>query len=341
MWTFNELASIIRDDEDEELSKIKLSTLYRHVMSKKEYIINSKIPEVDCLCPLCESVELICAGVNKCCDLNLPKKCLDLLERIACKVLTEDCANERCAECPILDLEMLTDVDKISFYHWVNRKYYEKELAEMSGIEMKEKLTEMFSTLKSHFYRKRVQSKMYKSHIAELEDNEMIIHVDYSENYKNKQQDEIKSAFYGQGQFTIYTACIYVRSQGEVVCKCFALITPENDHSCNVSFALNNFLIKEIFEYKSCDIVKFWSDGCASHFRNRYTFYMMTKFNPEIEIQWHYFEANHWKGAVDGIGGRVKHSVFRRVLSKRVVIEGPQHFAEYANSILPKIQVTC
>ena len=67
---------------------------------------------------------------------------------------------------------------------------------------------------------------------------------------------------------------------------------------------------------------------------------MMTKLIPEIEIQWHYFEANHGKGAVDGIGGRVKHSVFRRALSKRVVIEGPQHFAEYANSILPKIQVT-
>ena len=164
-------------------------------MSKKEYIINSKIPEVDCLCPLCESVELICAGVNKCCDLNLPKKCHDLLERIACKVLTEDCANERCAECPILDLEMLTDVDKISFYHWVNRKYYEKELAEMSGIEMKEKLTEMFSTLKSHFYRKRIQSKMYKSHIAELEDNEMIIHVDYSENYKKSSKMKLSLHF--------------------------------------------------------------------------------------------------------------------------------------------------
>ena len=52
-----------------------------------------------------------------------------------------------------------------------------------------------------------------------------------------------------------------------------------------------------------------------------------------------YFEANHGKGAVDGIGGTVKHAVFRHVLSNRFVIKLPKHFAEYADSILPKIQV--
>ena len=42
---------------------------------------------------------------------------------------------------------------------------------------------------------------------------------------------------------------------------------------------------------------------------------------------------------VDGIGGRVKHSVFRRVKSHQVVIQSPVHFAKYANSILPGINV--
>ena len=57
------------------------------------------------------------------------------------------------------------------------------------------------------------------------------------------------------------------------------------------------------------------------------------------DIQWHYFEANHGKGAVDGIGGCVKHSVYREVLSKHVVIQSPKHFAEYANTILQNINV--
>ena len=66
---------------------------------------------------------------------------------------------------------------------------------------------------------------------------------------------------------------------------------------------------------------------------------MLTKFDTDIDIQWHYFEANHGKGAVDGIGGRVKHSVFCRVKSHQVVIQSPVHFAKYANSILPGINV--
>ena len=325
LWTLDELASIIKDEEDKELSQLKFSTIYRYIRSRKQYIINSKIPKVDCICPLSETVELMCEGVNKSCETsNIPKKCHKLLEKIACKNLTQDCTNGTCEECPTLDLDFLINIERIPYYHWVKKQHYEKQLTEIIGLEMKTKLNEMFATIKLHFYQKREQSKMYKKNIVELADHEMLIHVDYSENYKNKQQDEIKSAFYGQGQFTLYTACVYAKSDNKVVCKSFALVTLENDHSCNVSFALNTFLIEEAS--KSCKVIKFWSDGCASQFRSKFAFYMLTKFNADLDIQWHFFEANHGKGAVDGIGGRVNHSVFKRVLSKRVVTEGPQHF---------------
>ena len=49
-----------------------------------------------------------------------------------------------------------------------------------------------------------------------------------------------------EGQFLIYTACIYVNADVYVKCKNYALITLENDYSCNVSFASNDFLIEEI-----------------------------------------------------------------------------------------------
>ena len=121
--------------------------------------------------------------------------------------------------------------------------------------------------------------------------------MDYSENYKNKHQND-------KGYFTIYTACIYTfcKKVEETFCTSFALIALENDHGCNVSFALNNFLIKEIEKRIEVKKIKFWSDGYVSQFRNQYAFYMMTKFSKDIDIQWHFFEANHGKGAVDGAG---------------------------------------
>ena len=45
------------------------------------------------------------------------------------------------------------------------------------------------------------------------------------------------------------------------------------------------------------------------------------------------------KGPVDGIGGSVKHAVYRNVLSKKIIIESPQQLASYADSISPNIQV--
>ena len=163
LWTFNELSKIISEDKDEEFSKLKFSTIYRYIRSKKEYIIQSKIPEVNCLCPVCEGIELICDGVNKSSDeINLPTKCHELILKVACNPVTENCAKDVCENCPVIDLESLNDVEKVSFYHWVKEAHYKKQLTELSGSDVTEKLLKLFKTLKLHYFNKREQSKMYK-----------------------------------------------------------------------------------------------------------------------------------------------------------------------------------
>ena len=150
------------------------------------------------------------------------------------------------------------------------KKYYEKKLIGKGG-ENADELESCIQDIKMHYYRKTTQSKEYKKQIEEIKEGEAIIHVDFSENYKNKQQNKIKSAYYGQGQFSLYTVCIYMKEDKNVTCKSYALVTLENDHSCNVSFDLNNFLINKLKEKTKT----YWSDGCASQFRSQYAFYMM------------------------------------------------------------------
>ena len=77
----------------------------------------------------------------------------------------------------------------------------------------------------------------------------------------------------------------------QFVSKSYALVTLENNHSCNASFALNNFLINIVKEAKITSI-KFWSDGCSSQFCSQFAFCMMEKFDRDVELQWHYYEAN-------------------------------------------------
>ena len=51
------------------------------------------------------------------------------------------------------------------------------------------------SIIKLHYFTRLTQSKECKTQIQTLDSEESVIQVDYSDNYKNK-QNEIKSAFY-------------------------------------------------------------------------------------------------------------------------------------------------
>ena len=71
----------------------------------------------------------------------------------------------------------------------------------------------------------------------------------------------------------------------------------------------------------------------------QFAFFMLSKFDHSINIEWNNFEANHGKGVADEIGSTVKHAVYSHVLTNRVAIKSPKQFVEYATEILPKITV--
>lgn len=54
-----------------------------------------------------------------------------------------------------------------------------------------------------------IQVDAYNSCKTDLKQDEAILNVDYSESYKNKQQDEIQSADFGQSTFSLFTASVY------------------------------------------------------------------------------------------------------------------------------------
>ena len=60
---------------------------------------------------------------------------------------------------------------------------------------------------------------------------EGIVHVDYSESYSNKQKDEIQSAYFGQTNFSLFTACCYFRSEDVLNKAPMTVISESNNHS--------------------------------------------------------------------------------------------------------------
>ena len=54
---------------------------------------------------------------------------------------------------------------------------------------------------------------------------------DCKENYKDVEQDEIQSAYFGNTCFRIFTACSYYNGHGKLSKNPITIITEELDHS--------------------------------------------------------------------------------------------------------------
>ena len=174
-----------------------------------------------------------------------------------------------------------------------------------------------------------------------IEPGTAIIHVDYSESYRNKQQDEIQSAYFGQTSFSIFTACVYHKANNgadTVVKRPMTIISESSDHSRIASMSCIHMIIEEIEKTMDLSKVIVWSDGCGAQFRSRFVFKFLSSYRTDLIIEWNYNEAHHGKGPMDGIGGTIKNVVYRKVKTGKVIVNSAKEFHEAANKFIPSIK---
>jgi len=76
--------------------------------------------------------------------------------------------------------------------------------------------------IKAHIYTKRRQFAEIKRVTDDLGEDEIVIHLDYSENYKCKQQNEIQSAYFGNKGFSLFTVAL-ITAKTENYARCQSL----------------------------------------------------------------------------------------------------------------------
>ena len=123
--------------------------------------------------------------------------------------------------------------------------------------------------------------------------------VDYSESYKNAEQNKIQSAYVGRSCFSIFTACCYYGIEKGVVMTYPVTITSESsDHSRIAAFCCVNKFLKVTKErINPTKNIIAWSDGMGSQFRSRIVFMLLSAINQVISVEWHYNDAHHGKKA--------------------------------------------
>ena len=131
---------------------------------------------------------------------------------------------ENCDQCIINEFgdKELSDEESASnmvmYQNWCRQdKKGQKVSLTIDYEDAMEQWIEEISNLKKHILWKRIQAEEFNKRKEELEEGELIVQYDYSENYKSDEQDEIQRAYFGHTCFSIFTVCAFYKADDKLI----------------------------------------------------------------------------------------------------------------------------
>lgn len=299
-------------------------------------LLYSHVKHETCLCSYCENFHLLLESLSKFMDAKYTSK--DLLTKFCCDSDNYECASGNCNECKEFMEEMNTlmatdSLEKSTNYlQWTKDEsfYQRKEIQDVRVEDLLKKFEKDFKYLKLHKYIANTQKTALKNSIENLNEDEVIIIVDFSERFITKANREIQSSYFGKKLISIYTARMYVGQQA----FSFVIASDNQAQSKYTVFAYMQALIERAKEINpNIQRVNIFSDGCAMQFKNRFNIWNLLYADEDfgVSLEWHFFSTSHGKSACDGIGGIVKRAVHKRVISNSHQVYNAREFVETAS----------
>ena len=170
---------------------------------EKDIVLQNMKPDDDCRCEVCENAELLLDAAKSHLKKNgkadiakalLPTP-MEILESNVCSVKNQECMNDECINCSRSNafddaLEALEDLKEVTFYVWRTKdKKIQKVLDSVSGEDFAQMFEESVSgsQMKTHAYNIYRQYSELKHLKKNLGKKDVILSVDFSRNYENKQ----------------------------------------------------------------------------------------------------------------------------------------------------------
>lgn len=236
--------------------------------------------------------------------------------------------------CTILALEL------ISWYAWdVNsERRTVKTVKEGTLDDAINTLEEQIPSFLEHCFIKQRQSDYFQDSKNNVSEKKCLLQVDFSENFTIMQQDEVQSAHWTNDQVSIYTAVAHTITGAHS----YALISNYMQHDKIAVHTFHSKLFEDLKKkFPKLECVDIFSDGAGQHFKQRYTLCNMTygMEDHNLKLDWHFFATSHGKGAMDGVGGMLKHHVWQKVKARKAFVTDAMSFYQCASTISEKVTV--
>ncbi|CAH1114447.1 unnamed protein product [Psylliodes chrysocephalus] len=277
-----------------------------------------------------------------------------LCKELCCEETNETCLSRTCDLCKgkTFFLNNYEPDEAVVCKLWINKKekvvvkgtekICQKTIKEPVTFSASELVTKLKNDLPKYMLHMRNiihQYKVINDVKNNLADNEILIHMDFSENYNCKYGEEIQSAHFGgsKPQVSLHTVIVYHNKNKKTINTNYCTISESLRHDPPAICAhLEPVFTRTKTQIGKIKIAHFLSDGPTTQYKNKTMFYLIANQiakTLEVEqIQWHYSESGHGKGAPDGIGGAVKRTADASVAHGKDVSSFNEFFSVLKNN---------
>lgn len=305
----------------------------------KNILVVARTPHNVCVCQIHSNFNNLCSSLK--CIRGFPSNSNALLDELCCDIHREKCMMEQCDHCE----QSILDVMPLLFDHELNIfwKKWEKN-KENSRIEENryrssveravQELQIQLSKFKKHVYINNIQTAHFKVMKEKIGPNEIVVQIDFAENFATTSQDEVQAAHFSYDQVTIFTICIWTANKIQSLAIISNDLTHDKYSVWTFLRSLLDYIIADNNSLRKCHL---FSDGSTCQFKNKYILssLIMLQSIYGIKITWSFFATSHGKGAVDGIGATLKRSAWTQIKSRQTTIKNAEQFA---NCVADKVK---
>ena len=266
----------------------------------------------------------------------------ELLSAIVCNPDNMACMYRICAKCCYNEVEVSQPQteETVVWSQWVRKPVTEEQRTFMNFVketqngtssEMLELFNRKLDGLAKHHFNWLHQAKECRALKDSLKDDEIVVHVDFAENFGCKLNREVQAFHFGgnRRQATV-DSCVAYSSDGV---QSFATISGSLRHDERAVWAHLEPVIKDVLDNRNPrpTTLHVMSDGPVTQYRNKNNFYLLSTI-PFLsgfkQVTWNFSEKSQGKGAPDGVGGAVKRIADSSV-NMGVDIQTPEEFYRF------------
>jgi hypothetical protein len=238
-----------------------------------------------CVCTYHQNVKLqVYALQNKSIDWKA------LLDISVCSTENMDCMMHTCTACQgsgkenvsnflVENCPILQENEEMHYSKWVSVDTSSLLTVQETSGEFIESLTNAIYSLGPHHFTAKSQAMFLKNLKVDLKPDEVIMLLDFAENYSFVVQDASQSFHWNNTQATLHPFVLYsVDGCGNLECSSFCIISDSMSHSTAAVHVFQKKVLNNVKQLKpglELSHIHYFSDGAASQYKNKYVQYML------------------------------------------------------------------